>query len=64
MLQGFPQTYSFLPDDEPVSFATLGRLIGNAVPVTLGKAIGEVLVQHVERSQDDNGIGSIQFSFV
>lgn len=47
MLQGFPRNYSFLPDDEPVSFATLGRLIGNAVPVTLGKAIGEVLVEHV-----------------
>lgn len=47
MLQGFPQNYSFLPDDEPVSFATLGRLIGNAVPVTLGRAIGEILVEHV-----------------
>lgn len=47
MLQGFPRNYSFLPDNEPVSFATLGRLIGNAVPVALGKAIGEVLVEHV-----------------
>jgi DNA (cytosine-5)-methyltransferase 1 len=47
MLQGFPRDYSFLPDSESVSFATLGRLIGNAVPVTLGKAIGEVLVEHV-----------------
>lgn len=47
MLQGFPQNYSFLPDDERVSFATLGRLIGNAVPVDLGKAIGEVLLEHV-----------------
>lgn len=47
MLQGFPRNYSFLPDAEPVRFATLGRLIGNAVPVTLGKAIGEVLVEHV-----------------
>ncbi len=47
MLQGFPRSYSFLPDEERVSFATLGRLIGNAVPVTLGKAIGEVLVGHV-----------------
>ena len=47
MLQGFPREYSFLPDNERVSFATLGRLIGNAVPVTLGKAIGEILVEHV-----------------
>jgi DNA (cytosine-5)-methyltransferase 1 len=47
MLQGFPRKYSFLPDNEPVSFATLGRLIGNAVPVTLGKVIGDILVEHV-----------------
>lgn len=47
MLQGFPKEYSFLPDDDPVRFATLGRLIGNAVPVTLGRAIGRVLVDHV-----------------
>jgi DNA (cytosine-5)-methyltransferase 1 len=47
MLQGFPRNYSFLPDKAPVSFSKLGRLIGNAVPVTLGKVIGEVLVEHV-----------------
>jgi len=47
MLQGFPRSYSFLREDESVSFATLGRLIGNAVPVTLGKVIGDVLVRHV-----------------
>jgi DNA (cytosine-5)-methyltransferase 1 len=49
MLQGFPRNYSFLPDEHPVSFATLGRLIGNAVPVTLGQAIGEVLIEHVSK---------------
>ncbi|HEV7433273.1 MAG TPA: DNA cytosine methyltransferase [Pseudorhizobium sp.] len=47
MLQGFPRGYLFLHDDEPVSFATLGRLIGNAVPVTLGKEIGSILTEHV-----------------
>jgi DNA (cytosine-5)-methyltransferase 1 len=47
MLQGFPKDYSFLPDDETVSFAKLGRLIGNAVPVTLGKVIGKIFVDHV-----------------
>ena len=47
MLQGFPRNYTFLPDGEPVSFARLGRLIGNAVPVTLGHAIGKALVDHV-----------------
>lgn len=47
MLQGFPRGYSFIPDNESVSFAKVGRLIGNAVPVTLGKVIGELLMAHV-----------------
>ncbi|WP_080699420.1 DNA cytosine methyltransferase [Bordetella bronchiseptica] len=49
MLQGFPRNYSFIPDDEPVSFAKVGRLIGNAVPVTLGKVLGDLLIEHVTR---------------
>lgn len=51
MLQGFPHDYSFIPENEPVSFARLGRLIGNAVPVTLSRAIGDVLIDHVRRYQ-------------
>lgn len=47
MLQGFPRDYSFLPEDEAVSFARLGRLIGNAVPVDLGIVIGEIFMEHV-----------------
>ena len=47
MLQGFPRGYSFLaPDEQPV-FATLGRLIGNAVPVPLGEYIGHAFMDHV-----------------
>ncbi|WP_082434121.1 DNA cytosine methyltransferase [Devosia sp. A16] len=52
MLQGFPRDYAFIPSDEPVSFAKLGRLIGNAVPVTLGEMIGKLLVEHVQRLGD------------
>lgn len=48
MLQGFPREYSFIPEDEEPSFAKLGRLIGNAVPVTLGETIGRLLTEHVE----------------
>ena len=48
MLQGFPRTYSFIPDEEKVSFAKLGRLIGNAVPVNLAESIGRIIVEHVE----------------
>ncbi|WP_432981597.1 DNA cytosine methyltransferase [Dactylosporangium sp. CA-233914] len=47
MLQTFPRTYRFVPDDEPVRFNVLGRLIGNAVPVKLGEAVGRTLVRHV-----------------
>jgi Site-specific DNA methylase len=49
MLQGFPRDYSFIPEGEPVSFAKVGRLIGNAVPVTLGAVIGDLLMAHVSQ---------------
>lgn len=39
ILQSFPRHYSFVPKDGEVSFKALGRLIGNAVPVDLGRAI-------------------------
>ncbi|MBX3245864.1 MAG: DNA cytosine methyltransferase [Myxococcales bacterium] len=48
LLQGFPENYSFLPEGEPIRFKALGRMIGNAVPVDLGRAIGESIMAHVE----------------
>ncbi|WP_078902581.1 MULTISPECIES: DNA cytosine methyltransferase [Streptomyces] len=47
MLQTFPRNYKFLPKGEQVRFNRLGRLIGNAVPVRLGEAIGTVIMEHV-----------------
>lgn len=47
ILQGFPESYSFLPEGSKVHFKTLGRMIGNAVPVTLGKIIGQSIQQHL-----------------
>jgi DNA (cytosine-5)-methyltransferase 1 len=47
MLQGFPRKYKFVPPREPVLLAHLGRMIGNAVPPPLGKAIGRAFVGHV-----------------
>jgi len=44
ILQGFPQNYSFVPDGGPIQFKVLGRLIGNAVPVELGRVIGESII--------------------
>lgn len=49
MLQGFPQKYSFIPDNEPVSFSKVGRLIGNAVPVTLGEVVGKLFIEHIAK---------------
>lgn len=50
ILQGFPRDYSFSPPGEPIQFKALGRLIGNAVPVDLGRAIGESIVEHIQMS--------------
>ena len=48
ILQSFPRTYRFAKPGEPIHFKTLGRLIGNAVPVKLGRAIGESIRIHLE----------------
>ena len=48
ILQSFPKTYKFVPKGEPIYRKTIGRLIGNAVPVKLGNAIGKSIVRHVE----------------
>lgn len=47
MLQSFPKSYKFAKADDENSFSVVGRLIGNAVPPALGKALGEAFVQHV-----------------
>lgn len=48
ILQSFPESYKFVPDDQPIYCKAIGRLIGNAVPVNLGKAIGISVMHHVE----------------
>ena len=53
LLQGFPRDYSFVPEGEPIQFKRLGRMIGNAVPVDLGLAIGRSIVEHVKHCIDD-----------
>jgi DNA (cytosine-5)-methyltransferase 1 len=47
MLQTFPERYAFVDKDQAVRFNSLGRLIGNAVPVRLGEAIAEALFAHL-----------------
>ncbi len=47
LLQGFPMDYSFLPENRPIQVRVLGRMIGNAVPVDLGRVIGQSIIAHV-----------------
>jgi DNA (cytosine-5)-methyltransferase 1 len=49
LLQSFPRDYVFVPPGEVVRMKQVGRMIGNAVPVELGKAIGRSIKKHVER---------------
>ena len=48
LLQTFPEDYSFVPEGSDVMIAQVARLIGNAVPVRLGEAIGRSIVAHLE----------------
>ncbi|GDX89112.1 restriction endonuclease subunit M [Nitrospirota bacterium] len=47
ILQSFPRDYAFIPAEGKVSFKLLGRLIGNAVPVDLGRAIARSIKAHL-----------------
>jgi DNA (cytosine-5)-methyltransferase 1 len=49
LLQTFPAEYNFVAPDEPVIFSRVGRLIGNAVPVKLGQAIAQSILNHIEQ---------------
>lgn len=43
ILQTFSEDYKFMDPDEEYSKSTLGKWIGNAVPVKLGEAIGKTI---------------------
>lgn len=47
ILQSFPRDYAFVPQGGEVQFTALGRLIGNAVPVDLGRAIARSIELHL-----------------
>ncbi|MFH2122753.1 MAG: DNA cytosine methyltransferase [Pseudomonadota bacterium] len=49
ILQTFPEHYKFTAPDQPIPMKTLGRLIGNAVPVRLGELIGRSIVNHIDQ---------------
>lgn len=48
ILQSFPDDYEFLPPEAEVSFKQVGRMIGNAVPVLLARAIARSIRSHLK----------------
>lgn len=48
LLQTFPKYYRFVKPQDPVTFSKIGRMIGNAVPVKLGKVIGRSILNHLK----------------
>ncbi len=50
ILQTFPHDYAFTRQDGPVLFKSIGRMIGNAVPVALARAIARALRTHLGES--------------
>ena len=47
ILQSFPSNYDFVKPGAPIQFKTLGRMIGNAVPVLLARAIARSIRSHL-----------------
>ena len=48
LFQTFPSHYQFASKDHPIVFKTVGRMIGNAVPVRLGEVVGLSFMQVVK----------------
>lgn len=49
LLQTFPKDYIFVEPGEQVSFKRVGQLVGNAVPVMLGRAVARSIERHLEQ---------------
>lgn len=52
LLQSFPANYRFVEPEKPLHFKTVGRMIGNAVPVRLGEVIGLSFQHHVQEMRE------------
>lgn len=48
ILQSFPEDYEFVEEGGDYCFKTIGRLIGNAVPVRLGEVVGKTIRRHLD----------------
>lgn len=48
LLQTFPKSYAFVEDGNRFVISSIGKMIGNAVPVELGRVIGESIKNHLK----------------
>lgn len=48
LLQTFPIYYNFVSDNTSIPLKTVGRFIGNAVPVDLGRVISKSIKNHIK----------------
>ena len=60
LLQTFPRKYRFADPKDPITFHHLGRLIGNAVPVRLGRIIARSILKHLDIVEDRRPSGASQ----
>lgn len=51
-LQSFPSDYEFVEPGGRYHFSTIGRLIGNAVPVRLGEIVGRTIDLHLRQHEE------------
>lgn len=47
LLQSFPRSYEFWPPEAKLNRGAVSRMIGNAVPPRLAKALGKAIIEHV-----------------
>lgn len=52
ILQSFPEDYIFIDKEHPATKRELGTHIGNAVPVQLGRAIGQSIMEHLNNMEN------------
>jgi DNA (cytosine-5)-methyltransferase 1 len=52
LLQTFPEDYEFVAAGDPIYFSAIGKLVGNAVPVELGRVIAKSIKHHLETHVD------------
>lgn len=50
ILQTFPEDYAFVEPGRTIRFKKVGKMIGNAVPVLLGRAIARSIRKHLEEA--------------